>query len=133
MLSTPSVSNKTHSYPPASLPTPVCHIDDKGNILNISHAARRVLEYGSNDDVGPNFFSLVNRRNLAQVLRDIEDISRRCKSKASWLLRLWTGKGRWRWYKATVQQFTDMALPDFPADGKSHKGLIIHLQDVHDW
>ncbi len=109
---------------------PVLFIDSKGMIQEATPAAARLLEHSPREKLGPCFFSLVNRRNLAQVTRDIEDMTRRGKTKVQWLLRLWTGRKRWRWYRATAYRKVPFDAPDQIAE----KGPIaIHLRDVHDW
>ena len=49
------------------------------------------------------FFSHVHRRNVQRVMRDLADMVCRGKQRTRWLLRLWTGNDRWRWYRAEVQ------------------------------
>jgi hypothetical protein len=40
---------------------------------------------------------------MGRVMRDLADMVSRGKQSARWLLRLWTGNDRWRWYRASVQ------------------------------
>lgn len=98
---------------------PLLLLTPDGTIRQATPAARRLLEYGSADRLQPNFYSLVHRRNLGQVLRDVKYMTEYGKQRASWLLRLWTGHRRWRWYKATVRNDPDQAV------------VAVYLRDVH--
>jgi len=62
--------------------------------------ARRLLEYGSDQSIDRCFFTHVHGRNLRRVMQDLAQVLRRHKRKVSWLLRLQTGTGRWRWFRA---------------------------------
>ena len=78
-------------------------LDAEGNICHITPAARRLLEYKAHQSVKTGFFTHIHSSNLYQVMRDVADMVCYGKAKASWLIRLRTGKNRWRWYKATAQ------------------------------
>jgi len=109
---------------------PVLFVDERGLIHEATAAAARLLEYPASAKLGPCFYSLVNRRNMAQVTRDVQDMIKRRKSKAQWLLRLWTGRNRWRWYKASAYAKTPFALTD---DADDQPLVAIHLRDMHAW
>lgn len=81
---------------------PVVTLSSDGMLQHVTTSARNLLEYRSNQRVEPCFFTHVHGKNLYQVMRDVADMVCYGKSQASWLLRLRTGQGRWRWYKATV-------------------------------
>ena len=66
-------------------------------------AARRILEYKSDQAYEPCFFSHVHGRHLYQIMRDVADMVCYGKPHANWLLRIRTGQGRWHWYKAIVR------------------------------
>ncbi|WP_456426597.1 hypothetical protein [Rhodocaloribacter sp.] len=78
-------------------------LDEEGNICHITPAARRLLEYKAHQSVKSSFFAHIHSSNLYQVMRDVADMVCYGKAKASWLIRLRTGKNRWRWYKANAQ------------------------------
>ncbi len=78
-------------------------LDQEGNIRHITPAARRLLEYKAHQSVKASFFAHIHSSNLYQVMRDVADMVCYGKAKASWLIRLRTGKNRWRWYKANAQ------------------------------
>lgn len=73
-----------------------------GSIQQISPSAMHLLEYRSGQKMDRSFFAHVHGKNLYQVMRDVADMVCYGKSQATWLLRLRTGKDRWRWYKASV-------------------------------
>ncbi len=81
---------------------PLVVLSGDGTIRNISPSARRMLEYGHDKDLAPCFFSHVHGRNMYQVMRDVADMVCYGKPRASWLIRLRTGGGRWQWVRATV-------------------------------
>jgi PAS domain-containing protein len=94
-----------------------------GSITEMTPAARHMLEYKSDQPVEPCFFSHVHGRNLYQVMRDVADMVCYGKTSATWLARLRTGQGRWRWYKATVENGLN-----------SGEGTIaVSLRDLHEW
>jgi PAS domain-containing protein len=82
---------------------PVLVLDREGTIRSLSRSARRALEYKKEERIGGSFFSHVHRRNMQRVMRDLADMVSRGKRRARWLLRLWTGNDRWRWYRAEVR------------------------------
>lgn len=81
---------------------PALVLNGEGIIQQMSATARRMLEYGKDDHVPPSFFSHVHGRNIYQVMRDVADMVCYGKPRASWLLRLRTGRGRWQWFRASV-------------------------------
>ena len=83
--------------------TPRLTLDAEGRILSLSPAARRALEYAPDDAPNPNFFSHVAGCNLGRVLRDLGRMVQGDCQHARWLVRLRTGTGRWRWYRAEVR------------------------------
>jgi len=82
--------------------TPQLILNAEGMIQQLNEAARRLLEYPPDRVVRPSFFSHVHQKNLYQVMRDVADMVCYGKSQATWLLRLRTGKDRWRWYRVSV-------------------------------
>lgn len=78
-------------------------LDREGDITNLNKAARRVLEFGPQDLPKPNFFSYVDGRNLRRVMWDLARMVKRSVQRARWLLRLRTGKDRWRWYRVAAR------------------------------
>ena len=81
---------------------PVLAMDAEGMIQYVTPAARRLLEYGRNESIAQCFFSHVHSRNMYQVMRDVADMVCYGKPKASWLIRLKTGRGRWSWFRASI-------------------------------
>lgn len=79
---------------------PVLAVDAEGTIQHISKAARRLLEYSMDAELEPCFFAHVHGKNLYRVMQDIAHMVCCGQQQASWLLRLRTGHGRWRWYRA---------------------------------
>lgn len=82
---------------------PLLALDREGNIQTLTRAARQVLEYGSDTALDECFFSHVHKHNMRRVMQDLADMVSRGKQRTQWLLRLRTGNGRWRWYRASVQ------------------------------
>lgn len=103
--------------------TPALALDAEGNVKRLTDAARRLLEYRPGQNFDPCFFTHVHGKNLYQVMRDVADMVCYGKEKASWLFRLRTGQGRWRWYRATV---TNQLDPPDPA-------ITVTLRDLYDW
>ena len=89
--------------PVEDLLIPVLSIDKEGTIQHVSKAARRLLEYAPDATLDTYFFSHVHGKNLYRVMQDIAHMVCCGQRHASWLLRLRTGHGRWRWYRATAQ------------------------------
>lgn len=89
--------------PVEDLIIPVLSIDKTGTIQHASKAAHRLLEYTSDATLDAYFFSHVHGKNLYRVMQDIAHMVCCGRQHASWLLRLRTGHGRWRWYRATAQ------------------------------
>lgn len=88
-------------------PFPFLFVDDEGTIRRVTNATRRLLEYRSDQPFDPCFFTHVHGRNLRRVMQDLAQVLRRHKRKVSWLLRLRTGTGRWRWFRAMVHPHPD--------------------------
>lgn len=86
---------------------PVLTLDAEGNVQHLSPAARRLLEYGPEAKVDECFFTHVHGKNLYRVMQDIAHMVCFRLEKTSWLLRMQTGRGRYRWYKATVHNRLD--------------------------
>jgi PAS domain-containing protein len=82
---------------------PVLTLDREGNIQSLTRAARQALEYSSDTDLDECFFAHVHKHNMRRVMQDLADMVSRGKQRTQWLLRLQTGNGRWRWYRASVQ------------------------------
>lgn len=105
------------------LQQPVVVLDEEGSIVDISASALRLLEFRRRNGMAPCFFSHVHGKNLYQVMRDVADMVCYGKHSASWLLRLRTGTGRWRWYRVTARNRLS----------GSEKRIELTLRDVHDW
>ena len=86
---------------------PVLLLDREGTIQHSNKPARRVLEYASDAPLDSCFFSHIHGRNLRRVMRDLAHMVNHRKQRARWLLRLRTGNGRWRWYRAIAQNHLD--------------------------
>ena len=102
---------------------PLIVLSPEGDIVHATPAARSVLEYGPDDTLDTCFFAHVHARNQYQVMRDIADMVCYGKSQSTWLLRLRSGKQRWRWYRATVKNRLDEA----------HPAIYVTLRNMHDW
>ncbi len=102
---------------------PVLILNDEGTIAHVTLSARRLLEYSEQQTVDPCFFSHVHGKNLYRVMRDVADMVCHGKESGTWLLRLRTGRGRWRWYKAAVRNYLNEETP----------GISVALHDLHEW
>lgn len=98
-------------------------LDPDGTITDVSPSALRLLEYRDKSTINPCFFSHVHGKNLYQVMRDIADMVCYGKPSASWLLRLRTGQGRWRWYKISAKSQLQ----------STQREIQLTLRDVHEW
>jgi PAS domain-containing protein len=106
---TPSVSNSESgsASKTGSVYAPVLALDREGTIQHSNVPARRALEYSSDASLDSCFFSHVHGRNLQRVMRDLAHMVSHRKQRARWLLRLRTGNGRWRWYRAIARNHLD--------------------------
>lgn len=86
---------------------PALVLDAEGTIQFMTRGARHLLEYQTDQQIENSFFSHVHGKNLYQVMRDVADMVCHGKRRAAWLVRLRTGKGRWRWYKAQAHNQLD--------------------------
>ncbi len=100
---------------------PMLVLDAEGTIQHVTMPARRLLEYDGRQHVDPCFFSHVHGKSLYQVMRDVADMVCYGKTRASWLLRMQTGAGRWRWYQATAQNDLSGADP----------AIVVQLKDMN--
>jgi len=82
---------------------PVLLLNANGDIQHITPAARRLLDYPEQRPIDPCFFTYVHSRNLQQVWHDLAAMARQRKQQASWLLRLRTGRGHWRWFQVRAR------------------------------
>jgi len=78
-------------------------LNREGEIRHLTPRARALLDYEDPGSVDPNFFSHVDGHNLRRVMRDLAEMVSGEKQSARWLLRLQTAGGRWRWFRAAVQ------------------------------
>lgn len=106
-----------------TLQGPVLALNGEGTLLYASSAARTLLEYRPDQTIEPCFFAHVHGRNHYQVMRDVADMVCYGRQSATWLLRLRTGQGQWRWYKAHVRNEL----------GHDRNAIVIHLSDLYDW
>lgn len=103
-------------------PTPALLIDSTGNLLHLTPLARRLLKYQDDQPVDDYFFSHIHGSCLHRVMSDVAHMVRYGKEKASWMLCLRTGTGRWSWYKATAYNKL-----------KEASVILIHLRDLYRW
>lgn len=78
-------------------------LDDEGTIRHVSDGARALLDLGSRSLTGEPFFDHVHPRRLKPILHDLTEMTARDKQRATWLLRLKTGLGPWRWFRVEVE------------------------------
>lgn len=90
---------------------PLVVLSSDASILHLSPTARRLLGYKPNEPVEGSFFSLIHRKQLFPVMRDVADMVCHGKPNATWLVRLRTVSGRWQWFKADVRNRNDLAPP----------------------
>lgn len=102
---------------------PVLVLSSSGDIEYLTPAARRLLEYEQGSDPDPCFFSHVHARNQYQVMRDVADMVCYGKEQATWLLRLRSGRHRWRWYRAVAKNRLRA----------TETAIHVTLRDLHDW
>lgn len=97
-------TRKRFRPPPAAQHLPILLLNREGTITSLTEAAKRVLEYPAEaDTLDPCFFSHVHASNQHRLMRDLADMVCRGKQRAQWLLRLRTGKDRWRWYRTIAK------------------------------
>lgn len=115
--------NRKRFRPNVTRYRPVLTIDEEGTLIDATPTARRLLEYTSDDQLKTCFFTHVHGKNLYRVMRDVADMVCHGKKSASWLLRLRTGRGRWRWYQAEAINHLD----------DEHPTIHVVLNDLNDW
>jgi PAS domain-containing protein len=87
---------------------PIVVLSSDASILHLSPTARNLLGFRPGDSVNGSFFSMIHRKQLFQVMRDVADMVCHGKPSATWLLRLRTVSGRWQWFKADVRNRSDL-------------------------
>lgn len=102
---------------------PMLVLSPDGHVKHMTSAARRLLQYGPDQEFDAYFFTHVHGKNLHRVMRDLAAMVKRGSEQASWLLRLRTGRDRWRWYRAEAINRLSLATP----------AVTVHLSDLHDW
>ena len=83
---------------------PVIIIGFDGSIKDVSHSALNLMDFRMAESIEKNFFQLIHKNQLYPVMRDVADIICRGKTSASWLIRIRTSNGTWKWFKAEVQK-----------------------------
>jgi PAS domain-containing protein len=83
---------------------PMLLLSEDGTIQDLTEGARRLLKYPPDASIEPLFFSHVHGQNLRRVMQDLAQMASRRKQRTRWLLRLQTGNGRWRWYRARAMR-----------------------------
>jgi hypothetical protein len=107
----------------ASPYAPVLVLGPEGFVKHVTDAARRLLQYGPDQPFDDYFFTHVHGKNLHRVMRDLAAMVKRGSERASWLLRLRTGRDRWRWYRAEAINRLSLGTP----------AVTVRLSDLHDW
>jgi hypothetical protein len=107
----------------ASPYTPVIVLGPDGFVKHMTKAARGLLQYRPDQDFDDYFFTHVHGKNLPRVMRDLAAMVKRGSERASWLLRLRTGRDRWRWYRAEVTNRLSLTTP----------AVTVSLRDLHSW
>lgn len=90
-------------------PFPLLVLDASATIRQITPSACRLLHHTQDALNNKHFLSMVHGRNMQRVMHDLAHLVHRRMQTASWLLRLRTGTGRWRWYRALVRVSTRAA------------------------
>lgn len=111
--SNPSTSSRSDGSASDNQPSshvPALSLNREGTIEHLTEPARRALEYCADTlPTGHCFFSHVHGRNLRRVMRDLALMVGHRKQRARWLLRLRTGSGRWRWFRAEAHNHLDQS------------------------
>jgi hypothetical protein len=104
--------------------TPALVLSPDGFVHHLTEAARRLLEYRPDQEFDSYFFTHVHGKNMHRVMRDLAAMVKHGSEKASWLLRMRTGRsGRWRWYRAEATNCLSLATP----------AITVRLRDLHQW
>jgi PAS domain-containing protein len=102
---------------------PVLVLGPEGYVKHATNAARRLLQYSADQEFDDYFFTHVHGENLHRVMRDLAAMVKRGSERASWLLRMRTGRGRWRWYRAEAINRLSLTTP----------AVTVRLSNLHDW
>lgn len=98
-----STSSHLPSQSPPSSTVARLSLSREGEIRYLTPRARDLLGYEKQETLDPNFFSHVDGHNLRRVMCDLAEMVESQKQGARWLLRMQTAEGRWRWFRAAVQ------------------------------
>lgn len=98
---------------------PLLLLNAAGDIQHLTPTARALLEYAEQQPLDPCFFTHVHSRNLQQVWHDLAAMARQSKQQATWLLRLRTGRGHWRWFQVRARNLIS-----------EQKGILLLLQPL---
>lgn len=100
----PSVESQAAYQTLTDSGAPVIIIGFDGSIIDASHTAQALMGYASELSLDTNFFTLIHKNQLYTVMRDVADIICRGKQQASWLIRLKSSGGSWKWFNAEVRK-----------------------------
>jgi PAS domain S-box-containing protein len=78
-------------------------LDGEGTIRHVSDEARELLDLRPHSLDGDPFSEWVHPNRRSRVRRDLTGMTAREKQRATWLLRLKTGLGPWRWFKVEAE------------------------------
>ena len=101
---------------------PILVVDARARIQHLTPAGRSLLEYGTGQDLPTLVFALIHDKHLYRAMRDVADMVCYRRKQASWMLRLRTGQGRWRWYQATAENHLHETPPT----------IQVRLRDLHE-
>lgn len=116
--------------PPVLERSPALVLNAHGEIETLTPLARRLLDFGPNQRIQPSFFSHLSGKNLNQVMCDLADMVCGRKPRAQWLLRLRTGRGRWRWFQAVARPLPEDTTPEAGLPVSEDGAILVTLTEV---
>ncbi len=88
---------------------PQIDFDCDGTIQYLNSAARDLIGNARDPEAARSFFAHVHGNNLRRVVRDLTHMKHGKMQNARWLLRLYTGASRGRWYRVRAMNRLDSA------------------------
>lgn len=132
MVAMPS-SSSTHGPDPKIFPSdrkrfqhefnpllPVLILDEDGHLRHMTPAARHLLEMPEAQAPPSMFFHLIHPGHLYPVMRDVTEMVLHGRKKASWMLRLRSGRRMWKWVRITAHNHLN----------EPEEAIVLHLREL---
>lgn len=99
---------------------PRININENGEILYMSRAARSLLGYKSDAVIPTSVLSYVHSKNTHALLRDISHLMQHGQKPAPWVIRLRTAQSLWAWFVVSAETWHH----------GEERGVTLHLKTI---